>query len=154
VGSPGGESSYDAATDNEQSTPIGAVAAGYDPFPSGLRRIAGWTDANFETFQEVETMASLIAVRQALRYRSVDLTISGYPALQIDDQIIIQERVTGTNHLFSIQSINKDWSSESGEYTYTLSCAWLGEPNNLMTANDIKLLPEAQNFIDILWGDK
>lgn len=154
VGSPGGESSFDAATENEQATPIGAVAAGYDPFPSGLRRIAGWTDANFETVQEVETMASLIAVRQALRYRSVDLTISGYPALQIDDQIIIQERVTGTNHLFYIQAINKDWSSDSGEYTYTLTCAWLGEPDNLMTANDIKLLPEAQSFIDILWGDK
>jgi hypothetical protein len=48
----------------------GAVVKGYDPYPSGTRRISGWTDQRFNNYEEVLVMAQLIAIRQAVKMRS------------------------------------------------------------------------------------
>jgi hypothetical protein len=116
---------------------MGAVARGYNPYPSGTRRVGGWTDQNFQSQTEVEVMAALIAIRQALKFRTATVEIAGYPAIQIDDQIIIQERITGTNHLFYIDGLTNTYDAMTGTYKYQLSLQWLGTPSALVTVADM-----------------
>jgi hypothetical protein len=128
--------------------PMGAVAKGYDPFPSGTRRISGWTDQHFSSQKEVDTMAALIAVRQALKMRSASVEIPGYPAIQIDDQVIVKEQITGTDHLFYVDGIQDSYDAVSGRWTYQLTLQWLGSPTHLMTVTDIELGDNAMSYIN------
>lgn len=123
--------------------PIGAVVKGYDPYPSATRRISGWTDQRFSTQEEVDTMAQLIATRQAVKMRSATVDIPGDPRIQMDDQIIVKERITGTNHLFYIEGLVSNYDAITGRYTYTLTLSWLGTPDQMLTlAND-----QTQGFV-------
>lgn len=106
---------------------FGAVVRGYNPAKSHLRRVAGWTDENFETDRECKTMAKTIAMRQMLTYRENTLTIPGNPAIQIDDQIRIRERITGEQFRHYVKSITSDWDAETGKWTYQLQTHWLGD---------------------------
>jgi hypothetical protein len=105
----------------------GAVAGGYNPVPSGLRRVAGWTDQNFETEEECQIMADLITVRQMFRYRQDSVTIPGFPGIQIDDQVQLAERVTSDTYLHYVSGINSEWDAVTGRWTYTLTTNWLGD---------------------------
>jgi hypothetical protein len=115
---------------------LAAVVHGYDPYPSATRRISGWTDIDLKTQEEITIMASLIAVRQALKMRSASVEIPGNPAIQIDDQIIVREEVTGTNHLFYITSLKNSYDAMTGRYTYGLSLQWLGTSDQMLTDSD------------------
>lgn len=106
---------------------IGAVAAGFVPHPSGLRRVGGWTDQNFETTEECQVMADLITLRQAFNFRTNQITIPGYPAIQVDDQVRIRERITGETYIHYVREITSEWSASTGEWTYSLVTNWLGE---------------------------
>lgn len=108
---------------------VGAVAPGYNPlYPevTGLRRVGGWTDQRFATEAECQKMADLITVRQVMSYRTDSITIPGNPALQIDDQVRIYERVTAESFLHYVKGISSDWSADTGQWTYELETCWLG----------------------------
>lgn len=105
----------------------GAVAPGYNPYPSGLRRVGGWTDENF-TQKDAQRMADLITIRQMLQYRVDSIIIPANPGIQIDDQIRIYERVTNETHVHYVKSISMNYDIESGQWTYQLGTYWLGEP--------------------------
>lgn len=103
------------------------VARTINPNPIGLRRVAGWTDQNFESKEECQLMADLIALRQLFSYRADRLTIPGYPKIQVDDQVKVFEQVTGEAYTHYVSGISSSLDHENGEYTYALTTQWLGE---------------------------
>jgi hypothetical protein len=108
---------------------IGAVAPGYNPlYPenTGLRRVGGWTDQGFKTKAEARKMADLITIRQIMSYRTDAITIPGNPAIQIDDQVRIYERVTADSYYHYVKGIASEWEAETGKWTYALQTCWLG----------------------------
>ncbi len=106
---------------------FGAVVKGHNPYPSGLRRVGGWTDQHFRSQDECERMADMIALRQLFTFRTDRITIPGNPAIQIDDQVKVFERITNEGYRHYILGVTMDWDLESGRYTYELSTHWLGE---------------------------
>jgi len=111
---------------------VGGMAAGIfseesGPFQTGLRRVAGWTDQNFETAADCQIMADLIAVRSMFTYRTNSLTIPGYPKIQIDDQVRLYERTTSETYLHYVKGITSEFDMVTGKWTYALSTHWLGE---------------------------
>lgn len=105
----------------------GAVVRGYNPAPTGMHRVGGWTDSHFKSRQETRRMADLIAIRQSYLYRQNTITIAANPAIQIDDQVLIQERMTGEYYLHRITGLSSDFDYENGKWTYQLTTAWLGK---------------------------
>lgn len=130
---------------------VGAVVDGYNPQPSGMERVSGWTDQHFETNAECVVMADLIAARQRMTYRVGSLVIPGYPAIQQDDQVKIMERTTSETFIHYVRSINCDWDLKSGQYHYNLETHWLGESpstNWAVMAGDLQ--PETQAYLDAI----
>lgn len=105
----------------------GTVVSGFNPNPTGQMRTAGWTDQYFRDEDETKRMADLIAIRQSFLYRQNQITIAANPAIQIDDQVVIYERLSGERYLHRIMSINSEFDFESGKWTYQLTTQWLGD---------------------------
>lgn len=101
-----------------------ALVAGFNPNPVGLRRFGGWSDVNFEDESEAQVMADMIAVRQMFRYQTNRLQIPAHPAIQINDQVRIVERVTAEAGVHYVKTISS--SNEGDTWTYTLDTHWLG----------------------------
>jgi len=130
---------------------IGAVSAGRNPYPSGLRRIGGWTDVRFTTVQECQIMADLITLRQLFTYRTDKVQIPGNPAIQVDDQVRIYERVTEEGYLHYVTDVAMSWSLETGKYTYELGTHWLGEtPFSNWTFDPASLAAETRLYLTAL----
>jgi len=130
---------------------FGAVAQGYNPYPSGLRRVAGWTDQNFETEDECQVMADLITVRQMFQYRTDQVTIPGNPAIQIDDQVRLHEPMTAETFYHYVKSISSDFDMETGKWVYSLETFWLGEAPFAKWAFDPSTLSAAtQAYLHVL----
>jgi len=127
---------------------LGAVAAGFNPYPSGLRRVSGWTDQRFQSVEECQRMADLITVRQMFTYREDQIQIPGNPAIQIDDQVRIFERVSNEGFIHYVKGIDCSWSLETGEWIYTLTTHWLGEsPFDRWTFDPAELSEETQQYL-------
>lgn len=106
---------------------VGTVIKGFNPYPIGLKRVAGWSDQNFKTKRETKVMADMISARSMFTYRTAQATIPGYPKIQIDDQIRIYERVTNETYYHYVMGIKSDLDMEQGLWTYDLQTHWLGE---------------------------
>lgn len=110
---------------------IGTVVRGFKPTGINLRRTAGWTDQNFATNKDTRVMADLIAAQQMFDYRRSKFSIPGYPAIQIDDQVRLFERVTNETYYHYVETISCELNMETGEFTYNLETHWLGDdPSN------------------------
>jgi len=134
-----------ASTDGK----TGALAAGYNPNPMGLRRIAGWTDQHFGSNTEATIMADMIALRALMVYRVDTIQIPGYPKIQIDDQVRIHERVTQEQYLHYVRGISSTNDVESGVWTYDLNTNWLGsDPFDNWIFNPAGLSTELQQYLD------
>lgn len=122
---------------------FGAVVRGYNPHPSGQRRVGGWTDQHFQSDHDCERMADLIALKQALLYRQNNLTIAANPQIQIDDQVRIYERTTGEGYIHRILAITCNFDNETGKWTYDLTTHWMGDdPSTKKWAFNAELLQE------------
>lgn len=119
---------------------VGAVVNGYYPDYTGMRRYAGWTDQKFGSNAECERMADLIAIRQSFLYRQANVTIAANPAIQPDDQVVIQERTTGEGYIHRVLNISSDIDLETGRWEYTLTTNWLGSKAFTNLAWDPKYL--------------
>lgn len=106
---------------------VGSVIKGYNPYPVGLRRVAGWTDQHFANRVETKVMAEMIAIRQMFTYRTGRASTPGNPAIQVDDQIRIFEETTNETYYHYVLGIKSSLDMESGEWTYDLQTHWLGE---------------------------
>lgn len=127
---------------------IAAISAGHNPYPSGLRRVGGWTDQHFLTTAECQIMADLVALRQLFTYRTDRIQIPGNPAIQIDDQVRVYERVSEEGYLHYVTGISMNWSLETGKYTYDLDTHWLGDATfTNWTFNPTDLSAEAQKYL-------
>ena len=136
-----------ASTDGQ----VGALAAGYNPNPTGLRRVAGWTDQHFASNADAQLMADLLAIRALMTYRIDSITIPGYPRIQIDDQVRIFERVASEGYLHYVRGISSNLDMESGVYTYDLDVNWLGEqPFDLWIFDPKELSQELQTYLDAM----
>lgn len=71
-------------------------------------------------------MADMIALRQLFTYRTDSATIPGYPRIQIDDQILLTEEVTGEGYLHYVTGISSTNDLETGAWKYELDTHWLG----------------------------
>ncbi len=130
---------------------IGTVIKGFIPYRSGMRRMAGWTDQHFETKQETRVMADMIAARQMFDYRRGKVQIPGYPAIQIDDQIRIFERVTNETYYHYVLGVSSNLDMESGEWTYDLDTHWLGEqPSDAWVVRVDELDQATQNYLNLM----
>ena len=127
---------------------IGAMANGHNPYPSGLRRVGGFTDQHFLTVKECQIMADLITLRQLFTYRTDKVQIPGNPAIQVDDQVRVYERVSEEAFLQYVIGISMNWSLETGKYTYDLDTHWLGDTAfSEWTFNPADLSAEAQQYL-------
>ena len=133
----------------------GALAAGYNPNPTGLRRVGGWTDQYFSSVEECQVMADLIALRGLFTYHQDVLTIPGYPAIQVDDQVIPIERITGEGYYHYVTGIDSNNDLEAGGWIYTLNTQWLGnEPFQDWAFDPAGLSAETQTYLDAFdYGD-
>jgi hypothetical protein len=127
---------------------IAAMANGHNPYPSGLRRIGGYTDQHFLSTRECQIMADLITLNELFTYRTDAVTISGNPAIQVDDQVRIYERTSEEVYLQYVSGITMNWSVETGKYTYDLVTNWLGDATfSDWTFNPADLHPETQEYL-------
>lgn len=126
----------------------GAVAKGLNPYPSGLRRVGGYTDQHFKTEAECRIMADLIVLRQLFTYRTDMVSIPGLPAIQVDDQVKLVERVSEEYFLHYVKSISMDFDMTSGRYTYGLGTHWLGaQPFNNWTFDPANMSAETKAYL-------
>lgn len=136
------------------ANPTGAFAAlsgGYNPNPTGLRRIGGWTDQNFASIDEAKVMADLIAVRQLFTYREDQIEIPANPAIQIDDQVRVFERVTSEGYYHYVKGIQSTLDLLTGQWTYTLQTHWLGDdPNSNWIFDSSTLSSVTRRYVDSL----
>lgn len=127
------------------------MAQGYNPNPTGLRRVNGWTDQNFKSQEECQVMADMIALRQSFRYRSSQLTIPALPAIQIDDQVRIWEEITAEGYLHYVRGVSSTNDVEGGSWTYDLTTHWLGEdPFENWAFDSSDFSEETQAYMDAL----
>ena len=132
----------------------GVAIEGYAPSGANMRRTAGWTDSKFASRRETRVMADMIATQQMFVYRKGRATIPGYPAIQIDDQVKIYERVTNETYFHYVQGIECTLDMEAGEFTYNLTTHWLGESEDTWQLDTTKLDNLTQAYLDQLGVDK
>ncbi len=101
-----------------------------------LFMVPGDRTSGFTTVEECQRMAELIALRILHSYRKGQAKILAHPALQLDDQVRIYERITNEYNAHYVSGISSRWDRESGEYTMDVTTHWLG--------ND----PDADWFVD------
>lgn len=130
---------------------VAGMSNGHNPYPSGLRRVGGWTDQHFKTPQECQIMADLIGLRQLFTYRTDKFRVPGNAAIQVDDQVRIYERLTEEGFLHYVTGIQMSWDAESGRYTYDLSTHWLGEtPFSNWTFDPETLAAETRAYLEAI----
>ena len=128
---------------------IGTVIKGFMPEEVGYRRVAGWTDQHFETQRECRVMADMISAQQMFSYARGSATIKANPAIQIDDQVRIFERVTNETRYHYVESINSTLDMESGTWDYELTTHWLGErPRDAWAVNVEQLDQVTQAYLN------
>jgi hypothetical protein len=142
---------------------IGAVAAGWNPNYVGLRRTAGWTDQRFgseggdedakrlaaQAKEQTRQMADMITIRQLFTYRTDQITIPGFPGIQIDDQIRIVERVTAEGYIHYVKGISSSHDLRTGEWTYNLQTHWLGDRvGGRWVMDRTKLAPVTRDYLN------
>lgn len=79
------------------------------------------------TKEEQEIMAELIALHLWFARRAGNVTINpANPAIQINDQVRIWERVTSESYIHYVRAISNQHDFETGVWTQTLTTNWLG----------------------------
>jgi len=127
---------------------LGAVANGPSPIKSGTRRVAMWTDAGFKTSTECQVMADLISLRMLFRYETGKATIAGCPAIQVDDQIRIEERVTAHAQNHYVKGITSTLDNVEGTWRYELTTHSLGSPSDWKLTKQVAgLSPETKRYL-------
>lgn len=133
---------------------VAAVVPGFNPNPTGLRRVGGWTDQNF-SLDDATVMADMITIRQLFTYRTNQVTIPGMPGIEIDDQVRVIERVSSEGYLNYVRGVSSNLNMVDGQYTYTLQTHWLGDSTyDRWLFDPAQLRPATQEFINgLIDGD-
>jgi hypothetical protein len=85
-----------------------------------------------------------------MAYRVDTVQIAGYPRIQIDDQVRLQEKVTAESYLHYVRGISSSNDLESGVWTYDLDTSWLGQDPFLnWIFNPSELSTELQAYLTV-----
>lgn len=103
------------------------VRPGWNPNPTGMRRMGGWTDYQLTSLEEARLVGDMIAVRQLMEFWKDSLVIHANPAIQIDDQIRIFEGSSAEGYVHYVRSIASRHDTQTGEWTYAVETNWLGQ---------------------------
>ncbi len=127
---------------------FGAFARGWNPNPTGIRRMGYWSDDNWANYKECARAAELISLRQLFTYRQDRIRIPGFPKIQIDDQIRVLERTTSEGYIHYVQGVSSTLDMVTGEYYYDLTTHWLGfDPESKWIFNQKTLRPFTQQYL-------
>jgi hypothetical protein len=118
----------------------GVVIKGFNPYPIGLKRVAGWTDQRFKTKYETRVMADMIAANAMFTYRTSQMSIPANPSIQVDDQVRILERITSETYYHYVLGIKSNMDLEEGTWIYDMTTHWLGEDPESAWAVDSEVL--------------
>lgn len=92
----------------------------------GMHRIAMMPIDHRMTDKEAVTLAELTGLRSWFQRRKGQVTVVGNPLMDVDQQILVQERTTWDHHLHYIHGIESTQDLDTGRYTMTLQTHWLG----------------------------
>lgn len=92
----------------------------------GLVKPAMWVNGWFQDKDEQQLMAELIALHIHFQSRLGEVTCVANPAIQIDDQVRIIERVTNESLIHYVRGISTTHDLKTGTYTMTLTTHQLG----------------------------
>ena len=93
----------------------------------GIQRPAVWVNEVFTSKAEQETMAELLALFTWLAQRQGSVQCLANPAIQINDQVRIWERITSETYIHYVRGISTDMDLKSGTYTMQLTTHWMGD---------------------------
>jgi hypothetical protein len=103
------------------------IRPGWNPNPTGMRRLTGYTDQYFASLEESRMMADMIALRQLFQYRADRTEIAANPEVQVDDQVRIYESTTNEGYVHYVGGIESNHDVDAGRWTYILQTNWLGQ---------------------------
>lgn len=105
----------------------------------GIVRPAMWVNGVFTNEDEQRIMAELIALHIWFSQRQGSVTCVANPAIQINDQVRIYERVTGESYTHYVRGVSTTHDLNSGTYTMNLTTHWLGDKESwAITREDIE----------------
>lgn len=91
----------------------------------GMVRPALWVQENFKNSAESERMAELIAMHAARSLRMGQLSCVANPAIQINDQVRIQERNTKDTYVHYVRGVTTNMDLDAGTYMMTVTTNWM-----------------------------
>lgn len=101
--------------------------------------------------EEQEIMAELIGLHLWFARRVGNITCVANPALQINDQVRIFERVTSETFVHYIRGISSSHDFDSGQYMMDITTNWLGteDGNWAITSEDVSApIGEESDYLD------
>lgn len=129
----------------------GTVIKGFNPYSNGMRRTAGWTDMHFASKKECTVMADMINANTMFNYRRGHVTTPGNPAIQMDDQIRIYERMTNESYFHYVLGITSTLDMEAGTWNYEIDTHWLGErPSDAWVVQVDQLDAATQAYLNVI----
>lgn len=84
---------------------------------------------------EQRTLAELIAMHMYFAQRNGQVTAVANPAIQINDQVRIVERMTADTYIHYVKGMSTQYDAEAGTYTMTLTTHWLGTAESWATSS-------------------
>lgn len=95
----------------------------------GIIKPAIFSNSALTDEKERYTMAQLIAMQLYFQQRQGSITMVANPAIQIDDQVKIYERISSETAVHYVRGVSSQWERESGSYSMTLTTSQLSLPN-------------------------
>lgn len=131
------------------------IRPGWNPNPTGMRRMSGWTDQYFASLNESRVMGDMLALRMLFEYRKDRIEIAANPAIQIDDQVRVYERTTNEGYVNYVGGITSTHDVEQGRWTYVLETNWLGQdPKSTWVFGVDQLSEDAQIHVNAALGNQ
>lgn len=120
------------SSDNPLDTYDGVVTTRHVPpwaaaMTRGMVKPLGWFNLYFLNAAEQRTMAELAAMHMFFATRTGSATAAANPALSINDQVWINERVSGENAIHYIRGLSTTHDLKAGSYTMQLTTHRLGD---------------------------
>lgn len=138
---------------SEDPTQEGATTVWSEFIPNtaqGLRGIlkpAMWINGFFMRRADQQVMAQLIALHIWFSQRQGSVTIAANPAIGINDQVRIYERVTGDSYLHYVRGVTSRHDLTTGAYTMTLNTHWLGDGDEWAITTDESYNSDLGRFV-------
>lgn len=102
----------------------------------GMCKPAMWVNGLFKSKEEQEIMAELISLHIWFQQRIGSVQCPANPAIQVNDQIRIFERVTAETYVHYVRGVSTHHDLDTGEYTMTLTTHWMGDAGDWVITRD------------------